>query len=363
MSERKVYNFSAGPANLPVSVLKKAQEEFMDYQGSGMSVMEMSHRSKYYEAIITGAGENIRKVLNVPSNYKILFLQGGASLQFTMIPMNLLRGSNKKAGFITTGSWGKKALKQSKLEGETTVLWDGSSEKFTRTPQDSELAASDNLAYVHFTSNETIEGVQFKAEPSVKSDLICDASSDFMSRQLDVSKYAMIYAGAQKNAGPSGVAIVILRDDLLVRVPENLPDMLSYKIHVDNGSMYNTPPCFSIYMVKLVAEWLLNDVGGLGKMEQLNQDKANILYSVIDESNGFYKGHAAVANRSTMNVTWRLPTEELEKKFIDEAKAVNLIELKGHRSVGGLRASIYNAMPQVGVEKLAAFMSEFKKKN
>ncbi|MBX7149702.1 3-phosphoserine/phosphohydroxythreonine transaminase [bacterium] len=363
MTERKVYNFSAGPATLPVSVLNKAHAEFLDYQNSGMSVMEMSHRSKYYEGIIAGAEAAIRKALNVPNNYKVLFLQGGASLQFTMIPMNFLRNSGKKAGFITTGSWGQKAFKQAKLEGETAVLWDGASEKFTRTPKDSELADSSNLAYVHYTSNETIEGVQFKAEPNVKSDLICDSSSDFMCRPLDVSKYAMIYAGAQKNAGPAGTTIVILREDLLTRIPEKLHVMLDYKTHVENGSMYNTPPCYTIYMVKLVAEWLNGEIGGLDKMEKLNNDKAGLLYNVIDESSGFYKGHAAQENRSTMNVTWRLPSEDLEKKFIDEAKALNMIDLKGHRSVGGLRASIYNAMPREGVEKLALFMNEFRKKN
>lgn len=356
----QIFNFSAGPANLPKVVLERAQKELVSYQGVGVSVLEMSHRSKWFEAILQKAEDNLRSLLKIPSDYHVLFIQGGASLQFSMVPMNLLKNSGKKGAYLITGSWGQKAIKQAKLAGETTSLWDGKEQKYTRTPNPSEYQVNQDSVYLHFTSNETIEGVQFKNEPTSPVPLICDASSDFISRPLDISKYGLIYAGAQKNAGPSGVTIVILKNDLLKNSPQNLPAMLDYKQYVENKSMYNTPPCFSIYLVMLITDWL-NDIGGLAKMDQINQKKAALLYNAIDESNGFYKGHAVKECRSLMNVTWRMPNEELENKFLDEAKAKGLIELKGHRSVGGLRASIYNAMPVEGVEKLVELMKEFKK--
>lgn len=358
----QIFNFSAGPANLPKVVLEKAQKELVSYQGVGVSVLEMSHRSKWFEAILQKAEDNLRSLLKIPSDYHVLFIQGGASLQFSMVPMNLLGNSGKKGAYLITGSWGQKAIKQAKLEGETIALWDGKEQKYTRTPNQNEYQVNPDSAYLHFTSNETIEGVQFKNEPTAGNvPLVCDASSDFISHPLDVFKYGLIYAGAQKNAGPSGVTIVILKNDLLKNSAQNFPAMLDYKQYVENKSMYNTPPCFSIYLVMLITDWLIHGIGGLSKMDQINQKKAALLYNTIDESSGFYKGHATKECRSLMNVTWRMPSEELEKKFLDEAKAMGLIELKGHRSVGGLRASIYNAMPVEGVEKLVELMKDFRK--
>ncbi|MFN7945431.1 MAG: 3-phosphoserine/phosphohydroxythreonine transaminase [Blastocatellia bacterium] len=362
MTER-IYNFSAGPAVLPESVLKKAQADLFALPGVGMSVLEISHRSATFEQIIKEAEDDLRKLLNIPASYKVLFLQGGASLQFSMVPMNLLP-KGRSADYIVTGSWGQGAIKEAKKLGTVREAATTADTNFNRLPRPEEIRLDPDAAYVHFTSNETIFGVEFQQEPDFgDAPLVCDASSDFISRPLDVSRYGLIYAGAQKNAGPAGATIVIIRDDLLDRVPEGLPAMLDYKNLAKNGSMYNTPPCFAIYICGLVFKWALNEVGGLEKIQALNQQKAKILYDAIDASDGYYRGHAEKDCRSLMNVTFRLPSEEQEKKFIKEATAAGLDGLKGHRSVGGLRASIYNAFPPSGVEKLVEFMSEFQKNN
>ncbi|MBO0861845.1 MAG: 3-phosphoserine/phosphohydroxythreonine transaminase [Chloracidobacterium sp.] len=359
----RVFNFSAGPATLPVSVLEQAKSDMLNYKGAGMSVMEMSHRSKAFESIIQQAEADLRKLLRIPENYKVLFLQGGASLQFAMLPMNLLP-KGKSADYILTGSWGQGAFKEAKKLGAAREAATTANTNFNRLPTPEEVKLDAGAAYLHFTSNETIFGVEFNEEPATGDvPLACDMSSDFVSRPIDVSKYGLIYAGAQKNAGPSGATIVIVRDDLLERVPENLPAMLDYRNLAKSGSMYNTPPCYAIYICGLVFKWALNDVGGLEKMYAINKEKAKILYHGIDSSDGYYRGHAEKDCRSLMNVTFRLPSEELENKFIKEATAAGLDGLKGHRSVGGLRASIYNAFPKAGVEKLVEFMGEFAKKN
>ncbi|MDW8105901.1 MAG: 3-phosphoserine/phosphohydroxythreonine transaminase [Armatimonadota bacterium] len=355
---QRVWNFSAGPATLPLPVLEEAQRDLLALPGVGASVLEISHRSKHFDDILNETEANLRQLLNIPDHYHVLFLQGGASLQFSMVPMNLL--GDGSADYIITGYWGQKALKEAQLLGKARVVWDGKHENFTRTPRPDEYAIDPNARYVHFTSNETIQGVMFPTEPEVGDvPLVCDMSSNFLWAPIDVSKYGLIYAGAQKNVGPAGVTIVIVRDDLVQRAPDNLPTMLSYRVHAENKSVYNTPPVFAIYIVMLVTRWLLNTIGGLERMAQINREKARLLYEVIDQSNGFYRGHAHPEHRSTMNVTWRLPTEELEKKFLQEAQANGLHELKGHRSVGGCRASIYNGMPIEGVRALREFMLEF----
>ncbi|MDR3181824.1 MAG: 3-phosphoserine/phosphohydroxythreonine transaminase [Planctomycetaceae bacterium] len=371
MSEKRLYNFSAGPAVLPLSVLQKAQEELLCLPGAGASVMEISHRSKTFEPIINGAEENIRKLLNVPPNYRILFLQGGALLQFGMIPMNLYGKELQtvSADYIVTGSWSKKAASEAKLVGRINTIWDGKDTGYKRKPTDAELSINEDAAYVYICSNETIEGVQYPQYPvsqsrsEVNIPLVCDASSDFLSKPVDVSKFGLLYACAQKNAGPAGVTIVIIREDLLDRSPENVPSLLNYRKLAENKSMLNTPPTFAVYIVKLVTDWLLNRIGGLDKIAALNKEKAALLYDTIDQSGGYYRGHAEKEYRSVMNVPFRLPSEELDKKFETEANSAGLVTLGGHRSVGGLRASIYNAMPKEGVIALRDFMTDFQKKN
>ncbi|MDX2044305.1 MAG: 3-phosphoserine/phosphohydroxythreonine transaminase [Acidobacteriota bacterium] len=362
MSER-IFNFSAGPAVLPEPVLKQAQRDLFALPGVGMSVLEISHRSAAFEQVIAEAEADLRKLVGIPDNYKVLFLQGGASLQFTMIPMNLLpKGAS--ADYVLTGSWGQGAIKEAKKLGTVREAATTADTNFNRLPKSEEIKLDPNAAYVHYTSNETIFGVEFQEDMNFGgAPLVCDMSSDFISRPIDVSKYGLIYAGAQKNAGPAGATIVIIREDLLERVPENLPATLDYKNLVKNGSMYNTPPCFAIYICGLVFKWALNDIGGLEKVQAMNQEKAAILYKAIDASDNYYRGHAEADCRSLMNVTFRLPSEDLEKKFIKEATAAGLDGLKGHRSVGGLRASIYNAFPKAGVEKLVEFMADFQKNN
>jgi len=362
MSER-IFNFSAGPAVLPEPVLKQAQRDLFALPGVGMSVLEISHRSAAFEQIIAEAEADLRKLVGIPDNYKVLFLQGGASLQFTMIPMNLLpKGAS--ADYVLTGSWGQGAIKEAKKLGTVREAATTADTNFNRLPKSEEIKLDPNAAYVHYTSNETIFGVEFQEDVNFGgAPLICDMSSDFISRPIDVSKYGLIYAGAQKNAGPAGATLVIIREDLLERVPEGLPATLDYKNLVKNGSMYNTPPCFAIYICGLVFKWALNDIGGLEKVQAMNQEKAAILYKAIDASDNYYRGHAEADCRSLMNVTFRLPSEDLEKKFIKEATAAGLDGLKGHRSVGGLRASIYNAFPKAGVEKLVEFMADFQKNN
>lgn len=359
MSER-IFNFSSGPATLPLPALEEAQRDLLALPGAGISILEISHRSKQFDDILNNAQENLKRLLNVPDNYKVMFVHGGASLQFSMIAMNFLRESGKPANYIVTGSWGEKAIQEAQREGEAKAIWSGKSDNFTRTPAPSEYNVDSNAAYVHFTSNETIQGVEFMDEPPVGDiPLLCDASSDILSRPIDVSKYAMIYGGAQKNVGPSGTAVVILREDMIDRIPKNLHSLLDYGVYAKNNSVYNTPSTFAIYMINLTSKWLL-ELGGVRKMHDINQKKAAMLYDAIDQSNGFYQGHAKPECRSIMNVTWRMK-EELEKEFVAEAKQRGMVELKGHRSVGGMRASIYNAMPVEGVERLRDFMVEFQK--
>jgi phosphoserine aminotransferase len=361
MTER-IYNFGAGPAVLPEPVIAEAQRDLMALPGVGMSVLEISHRSKAFDEIIQGCEADIRKLAGISADYHVLFLQGGASLQFSMVPMNLLP-SGGKADYIVTGSWSKKAVKEAKRAGTVQIAATTEADNFNRIPAQSELKLDPAASYVHFTSNETIHGVEWKAEPQAGSvPLICDASSDIFSRPIDVSRYALIYAGAQKNLGPSGVTLVILRNDLLGRVPENLPTMLDYKVQAENKSLYNTPPVFGVYIMRLVMKWAL-DRGGLEAIGRENAAKAQLVYDELDSSSGFYRPHAKPDSRSSMNVTFRLPSEDLEKKFVSEAKAAKLDGLKGHRSVGGIRASLYNAFPRAGVETLVSFMRDFAAKN
>ncbi len=360
--KNRVYNFSAGPAVLPEEVLKEAQEDFYSYKNAGMSVMEMSHRGKDYDKIIKDAESDLRKLLDISDDYAVLFLQGGATLQFSMVPLNIMPPKNK-ADYIVTGSWSKKAVKEAKRVGTVNIAASTESEKFTRLPKQDELKLDSEASYVHYTSNNTIFGTQYKSEPEVGNvPLVCDASSDILHKKIDVNKYSLIYAGAQKNMGPSGVTLVILKKDLLDRSSDDLHTYLNYKTHVEKDSMYNTPTTFGIYIMGLVFKWLENK-GGLDAMYKLNKEKAGILYNYIDESGGYYKGTVAEDDRSLMNVTFRMPNEDLEKKFISESAEKGFSGLKGHRSVGGLRASIYNAFPKKGVEDLVEFMKEFKKNN
>ena len=357
----RIYNFSAGPAVLPVSVLEQAQGELLNYEGAGMSVLEMSHRSKPFDRIIKQAEADLRELLAVPDNYKVLFLQGGASTQFSMVPMNLLP-SDGAADYVVTGAWSQAAVKEAKKVGRVNIAASTESENFTRIPRQDELTLDPAAAYAHFTSNNTIFGTEWKAEPEVGDvPLVCDASSDILSRRVDVAKYGVIYAGAQKNMGPAGVTLVVIREDLLSRRPEGLPTMLDYSVHAAKESLYNTPPSFAIYVVGLVAKWL-KGLGGLEAMERINEEKAGLLYDAIDATE-YYRGTAERESRSLMNVTFRLPSEELEKAFVKESTAAGLDGLKGHRSVGGMRASIYNAFPEEGIDALVAFMREFERKH
>lgn len=361
MSNR-AYNFNAGPAALPLEVLQKAQSEFIEYQGIGMSIMEISHRSAQYEQLNQETQDLFRELLNVPSGYKVLFLQGGASTQFPMIPMNFLT-KDKTASYVQTGSWGSKAIKEAKLLGETTIVASSKDVKFIQIPSIADYKIPSNSAYLHITSNETIEGAQFQEFPDTGAvPLIADMSSDIMCKPIDVSKFSMIYAGAQKNLGPSGVTIALIREDMLENVPENIPTMFRYATHIESNSLYNTPPVYSIYMVNLVLKWIKEN-GGLDAMEIRNRDKANLIYNQVDESEGFYYGTVDKGSRSIMNITFRLKDEELEKKFIKESAEQGFVGLKGHRSVGGLRASTYNAVPYSSCKALSDFMSDFRIKN
>jgi phosphoserine aminotransferase len=357
----RVYNFSAGPCTLPVEVLEEAREDLLNYKGVGMSVMEMSHRSKAFEGILAETEADFRRLANIPDNYRVLFLQGGASTQMSMVPMNFLR-EGQVADYIVTGTWGKKGLESAQLEGNVNVVYDGKSNNYSEAPDLASLKYDPNASYIQVTSNETIQGVQFKGEPNLPGIWFCDMSSDILSRPFDVTKYALVYAGAQKNMGPAGATVVIIRDDMVAKVPENLSPMLDYKIQAENGSMYNTPPCWCIYMCGLVYKHLLN-LGGLEVVGKANQEKADVLYRAIDASGGYYKGHAKPDCRSTMNVTFTLPDEEKTKAFVKEAEGLKLDGLKGHRSVGGIRASIYNAFPKEGCEVLADFMKDFAQRN
>src|SRR5205809_2404790 len=360
MTER-IFNFSAGPAVIPLPVLEEAQRDLIALPGLGMSVMEISHRSKTFDEIIQSADAGLRELLNVPEDYVVLFLQGGASLQFAMVPMNFL-SLDSSADYIVIGSWGKKAVKEAQKFGTVDLAANLADGGFTRIPGPDEIHLNPGAAYVHITSNETIEGVEFKSEPEVgELPLVCDASSNILSRPVPVEKYGLIYAGAQKNMGPSGVTLLIIREDLLPRIPKGKPTMLDYRTHVEHKSLYNTPNTRGIYILNLVCKWL-KEKGGLEAMQQENEAKAKLIYDGIDATD-FYRGHADPDSRSTMNVTFHLPSEDLEKKFASEATAAGMDGLKGHRSVGGIRASIYNAFPREGCEALVEFMKEFEKKN
>lgn len=357
----RVFNFSAGPCTLPVAVLESARDGMMNYEGTGMSVMEMSHRSKPFEAIIASAEADFRTLLDIPQNYKVLFLQGGASTQFATIPMSFLQPGTT-ADYVTTGEWGKKAVSAAKLVGDVRVAWDGKADNYRDTPEMASLELSDDAAYVHFTSNETIQGVQFKKDPRTAAPLVCDMSSDIMSRPIDVSNYALIYAGAQKNMGPAGVTVVIIREDFMAMAAANVPPIFDYRVLAENGSMYNTPPCWSIYMCGLVYKHMLAN-GGVAAAQAKCEERSAALYRAIDASDGFYVGHATPHCRSTMNVTFNLPNDDLAKAFVKETEAAGLDGLKGHRSVGGIRASVYNAFPVEGCAALAEFMADFAKRN
>lgn len=361
MKSERIFNFSAGPAVLPVPVLEQAQRELVSLPGVGMSILEVSHRSKVFEDVLARAGADIRQLAGVPSNYRVLFLQGGASLQFTMVPMNLSTPEST-ADYLVTGVWATKAADEARKIGKVHVAATTKAEQFTRIPRAEEIVLTPGAAYVHMTSNNTIYGTQWKVLPDVGGiPLVSDTSSDMFSRPIDVARHGLIYAGAQKNMGPAGVTVVIIRDDLLSRSAASLPVMLSYAVHAENGSLYNTPPVFAIYMLGLVTRWLIGQ-GGLEAIAAVNERKAGKLYAEIDRS-GFYRGTAQKESRSLMNVTFHLPSEELEKQFVKEAEKTGLDGLKGHRSVGGIRASMYNAFPEAGVDALTDFMKEFEKRN
>jgi phosphoserine aminotransferase len=357
---KRAHNFYAGPATIPLPALERAQAELLDFAGSGMSVMEISHRSKPYMALQAEAESLVRELIGVPSNYKVLFLQGGASMQFAMVPMNLLT-AGRSADYVLTGDWSKKALKEAKLLGTTRVAATSEETNFDRIPTSFDF--DPNAAYVHITSNNTIFGTQYQSFPDTGDvPLVSDMSSDIMWRPTDVSRFGLIYAGAQKNLGPSGVTLVIVREDLLERIPEKLSTMLRYDTHAKAESMYNTPPTFGIYMLRNVLDWVKGE-GGLAAMEDRNRRKAAAIYEVIDRYPGFYQGHSQLDSRSTMNVTFRLPDEAREKAFLAGAQERDFVGLAGHRSVGGFRASIYNALPEESASELAAYMDEFARHN
>jgi phosphoserine aminotransferase len=357
----RVFNFSPGPAVLPEQVLQQAREELLDWHGSGTSVMEMSHRGKEFMAIAAKAEADLRELMNIPANYKVLFLQGGASAQFAMVPMNLLRGK-KSADYINTGEWSKKAIKEAKLYGAANVAATSEATKFSTVPPQKDWKLDPGAAYLHYTPNETIGGVEFSFVPQTDNvPLVADMSSTILSRPMDVTKYGLIYAGAQKNIGPAGLTLVIVREDLLGGAASGTPSMFDYKIHAENDSMYNTPPTYAWYIAGLVFEWLKHK-GGLKAMAEINRRKAEKLYAYIDSSGGFYKNPVEKQSRSWMNVPFTLKDDKLDEPFLKGAKAAGLVQLKGHRSVGGMRASIYNAMPEAGIDALIGYMREFMRK-
>ncbi|WP_341281608.1 3-phosphoserine/phosphohydroxythreonine transaminase [Paenibacillus sp. FSL H8-0537] len=359
---KRAFNFNAGPAALPLEVLEQAQQQFVEYQGAGMSIMEMSHRSELYEQVNNETQALFREIYGIPDNYHVLLLQGGASTQFATIPMNFLT-PGKVGAYVMTGAWAEKAIKEAKLVGETAIAATSEAHKFNRIPALSDIQLPDQAAYLHITTNETIGGTQFAEFPQTGNvPLIADMSSDILSRPVDVSQFGLIYAGAQKNLGPSGVTVVIVRDDLVKESPKTIPAIFRYDTHVKAGSLYNTPPSFSVYMVNLVLKWI-KARGGVAQINQYNRDKTNLIYNTIDQSGGFYYGFAAPESRSLMNITFRLQDAELEKKFIKQSEAEGFVGLKGHRDVGGLRASTYNAVPLESCKALAEFMAEFQKNN
>ncbi len=358
----RVYNFSAGPSMLPESVLRRAAAEMLDYEGSGQSVMEMSHRSKVYQGIIDGAEALLRELMQIPDNYKVLFLQGGASSQFAMIPMNLMTGSGK-ADYVITGQWAKKAYKEAARYGQAKVIASSEDKTFSYIPKLDPATFTPDADYFYICMNNTIYGTVYHELPDTgKVPLVADASSCILSKPIDVSKFGILYAGAQKNMAPAGVTVVIVREDLIGHAMDITPTMFNYQIHADNGSMFNTPPCYTIYVMKLVLEWIKNDIGGLANMQKRNEQKAALLYGFLDQSS-LFRGTVVPEDRSLMNVPFVTGNEELDAKFVKAATEAGFVNLKGHRTVGGMRASIYNAMPVEGVEKLVAFMKEFEREN
>jgi phosphoserine aminotransferase len=357
----RIHNFSAGPAALPLPVLEEIQAEFLNFKGSGMSITEMSHRSKWFDDVIEDASARVRRLLNLDDRFHVLFLQGGASLQFCMVPMNLLP-DDQSADYVNTGTWATKAIKEARIQGKTVHVIASSEDKnFSYIPR--EISVNQGAAYVHITSNNTIKGTQWASFPDAGTvPIICDMSSDIFSRPFDASPFGLVYAGAQKNLGPAGVTLVIVRQDMVERVPQDLPTMLKYTTFVENKSMFNTPPCFAVYTIQLVLKWLEETIGGLEAMARANREKADLLYHTIDRSE-FYTGTAGMDSRSMMNVTFRLPSEDLEKQFVQEATEQGLSGLKGHRSVGGCRASIYNASSLEAVQALVDFMGRFEQSN
>lgn len=361
----RYYNFSAGPAALPLPALEEAARDLVCYPNAGASVMELSHRGKVIDGIVKEAEARLRRLLNVPENYHVLFLQGGATTQFSMVPMNFLRES-ETAVYVEQGTWSKKAMAEAKRCGNVEVCWTDKANNFTRVPGDDEYEVRPDARYFHVTSNETIHGVEFHRDPKACGvPMVCDCSSDFLGRPLDITKYAYVYAGAQKNIGPAGVTVVVVSDEFYKTMVEDerRPIMMNLKTHVENQSLYNTCPVWAIYMVGLVLKWLEEQKGGIAGIYKENLAKAELLYKAIDESNGFYTGHAAKDSRSLMNVTWRTPSEEIDKEFAKEGEARHMLGLKGHRSVGGIRASLYNATSIEAVEALVKFMEEFKNKH
>jgi phosphoserine aminotransferase len=356
----RIYNFNAGPSPMPLTVLEKAQSELLELAGAGMSVMEMSHRSKEFQSIIDEAESGIRRLLGVPEDYAVLFLQGGASLQFAMIPMNLRR-PGKSADYVDTGSWANKAIKEAKIGGATNVIWSGKSGNYSTIPKLEELKFSPDPEYVHICTNETIGGIRWSQFPKTTAPLIADMSSEILSRTIEVSRFGLIYAGAQKNLGPSGIAIIIIRKDLAERASENIPVFLRYSTHLAEGSLYNTPNTWGIYIIKLICNWM-ESKGGLKAFQHLSEEKAALIYNTIDSSD-FWRSPVEKESRSVMNVVWRLPSESLEEQFVSQANKAGFVGLKGHRSVGGIRASIYNAVTTEAVEALVSFMKDFERRN
>jgi phosphoserine aminotransferase len=361
MTANRIYNFNAGPAALPQSVLEEIQASFLDFKGSGMSITEVSHRSKWFDDVINDAVERIKRLLGLDDGFHVLFLQGGASMQFCMVPMNFLAG-DASADYVNTGTWSTKAIKEAEIQGKRTKVVASSEDRnFSYIPEN--ISFSRDAVYAHITSNNTIKGTQWAEFPDTGGvPLIADMSSDILSRPFDAGRFGMFYAGAQKNMGPAGVCVVVIRDDFLNMCPDDLPAMLKYTTFAAKNSMFNTPPCFAVYTVQLVLKWLEESIGGLEKMQEINLNKAGLLYKTIDESN-FYRGTAERESRSMMNVTFRLPSEELEKAFVQEALENRMGGLKGHRSVGGCRASIYNPTPLAAVETLCEFMRDFERRN
>lgn len=358
-----IYNFSGGPGALPESVLQEASQAILAVPGTGLSLLGISHRSDWFRGVVEEAEANLRCLLDIPSDYRVLFLQGGSSLQFSMIPMSFLRGKAQAADYIVSGYWSAKAVPEARLEGRVNVAWDGGAQQYTVLPAADDLRLADDAAYLHYISNETVEGLQFPYVPGLAGvPLICDMSSDFLSQPLDVNRYDLIYAHAQKNLGPSGVTVVIIRDSLLAEAPAGLHSMLDYRVHSDKGSIYNTPPVFSIYVVLLVSHWLLQQVGGLAAMQRINQQKAERLYACLDASGEFYRGRAAAKDRSLMNVVFNLPDAASEQRFLQHAETAGFYGLAGHRAIGGLRASLYNAVTLEAVEALADFMATFQQR-